>query len=538
MKKYNIKTGALIVFVSFLCSCSDDFITNSPIMGENEDTFYKNDVQMFAGLMAAYDVLQWTEGSNHFIPFSEIRSDNARSGGGGQGDYQEYQEMEDFTNGDDNSLSINLWKNAYSGIYRSNLIINNEYDSEEAKIYKAEAKFLRAWFHFDLLRTFGPCFISLETEFPLDHKFYRNTREEINIQIEKDLSEAIPLLEKSHPADMVGRITKGAAQALLAKAYIYWADWVNDDKTIFDKAIPLLEEVKGEYTLTNRYDLLFAPHNENNSESIFEVQHSVKQGTGSWADIGKVAEGNFWCQFSGPRGLSKHPEVDGGWGLLVPRKAFYDYFLEEDSIRRDAAFWTVEDLDGVVSGETVSEWDIAQYGGTSGDFEGYAQRKYTTWNNTVYPDMTGNPALNRPGNERIIRLGEVYLLLAECHLRGTARNEAEAKKLINELRVAHVGAGDASKCMTVDEMMSTYPDRFSNPLEVLWYERRCELACEGDRWFDLVRTGRAPQVMSDLFSGAWNNKHFYIPISQVETGASGGTLTTYPEEPIATPVSY
>lgn len=537
MKKNYINIVTSIFVASLLFSCSDDFITNSPINGENEDTFYKDDVQMFAGLMAAYDVLQWTEGSNHFIPFSEIRSDNARSGGGGQGDYMEYQQMEAFTNADDNALSMNLWKNAYAGIYRSNLIINNEYESDEATIYKAEAKFLRAWYHFDLLRTFGPCYIGLETAYPMDYKFVRNTREEVNLQIENDLEEAIPILLESHSDDMIGRITKGAAQALLAKVYIYWADWANDNQTIFDKAIPLLEEVKGKYTLSNRYDLLFAPHNENNSESIFEVQHSVKQGTGSWTDVGIVAEGNYWCQFSGPRGLSKHPEVDGGWGLLVPRQAFYDYFLEEDSIRRDASFWIFEDLDGIVAGTDTSTWNVAEYGGSAGDFEGYAQRKYTTWNNTTYPDMVGNISLNRPGNERIIRLGEVYLLLAECYLRGTAINEGMAKDLMNELRVAHVGGGDASKCMTVDEMITAEAD-FNNVLDVLWYERRCELAGEGDRWFDLVRTGRAKGVINALYPGAWNDQHNYIPISQVETGASGGSLTAYPEEPAPTPPVY
>lgn len=538
MKKHYINIVAGIFMASLLFSCSDDFITNSPISGENEDTFYKNDVQMFAGLMAVYDVLQWTEGSNHFIPFSEIRSDNARSGGGGQGDYFEYQQMEDFINADDNALSMNLWKNPYAGIYRSNLIINNEYESDEATIYKAEAKFLRAWFHFDLLRTFGPCYIGLETVYPAGFVFERNSRQEVNEQIEKDLLDAIPVLLDSHSDDMVGRITKGAAQALLAKVYIYWADWDNDNKAIFSKAIPLLEEVKGKYTLSNNYSELFAPHNENSTESIFEVQHSVKQGTGSWADVGRAAEGNFWCQFAGPRGLSKHPEVDGGWGLLVPRQAFYDYFLAEDFIRRDAAFWTVPDLDGIPSGTEVSEWDTGAYGGENGDFEGYAQRKYTTWNNTTYPDLAGNPALNRPGNERIIRLGEVYLLLAECHLRGTTRDEATAKALMDELRIAHVGMGDATKCMTVDEMMTSDPARFPNALEVLWYERRCELAGEGDRWFDLVRSGRAAGVVNALFPGAWNDKHNYIPISQVETGASGGSLTAYPDEPAQAPPVY
>ena len=105
---------------------------------------------------------------------------------------------------------------------------------------------------------------------------------------------------------MKGRITKTAAQALLAKVYLYWADWSNDDAKIFDKAKPLLEDVisSGNYTLTDDYSKLFAAHQENNEESIFEIQTSTKSGNTNWGNI-DAGEGAMWVTFCGPRQLKK-----------------------------------------------------------------------------------------------------------------------------------------------------------------------------------------------------------------------------------------
>ncbi len=529
MKKILYTTSAVLIL---LTGCSDEFLNNTPIIGTAQDDFYQTDEQAFNALTGVYNTFNFDpdlDVTAHFILLGEIRSDNAKTGIGTDTEKLHMQQMEDFTNISVSVVSEGIWKINYRGIYRANLLINSEYDSELAKVYKAESKFLRAWFYFDLLRTYGPCVLSLETVYPADYVFTRASRLAINEQIEKDLLEAIPILEEKHSDDMTGRVTKAAAQALLAKAYIYWADWDNDNKAIFDKAIPLLNKVKENtnYSLSNDFKGLFIAHQENNKESIFEIQRTT---TGGQENLG-----NLMVQWSQPRGLRNHPAISSSWGgLWVPQRNLYRYFLEEDSIRRSTALLTYDDLVTIPNSQGHNViWDTLIY--NQADFDGLEQGKYLPWKGYE----VSNPMWrNQPGNERIIRLGEIYLLLAECYLRGTARNEAEAKKLINKLRVAHVGAGDAAKCMTVDEMIAAYPERFPNLLEVLWYERRCELAGEGDRWFDLVRTGRAKEVMGSLYPDAWNDKHYYIPIGAQETGASGGTLTTYPEEPIATPVSY
>lgn len=531
----------LALFLS-LSGCSDSFLESTPVMSETEDSFYKNDDQMFKALVSCYDPLQQTGGQalSGIVPFGEIRSDNARTGGGSDTDQIDMQNIEAYKNTSVNPISEAVWKVRYKGIYRCNLVINSEYDSDEAKIYKAEARFLRAWYHFDLMRYFGPCVISLNSYYEEGYKFVRNTREEVFKQIEKDLIDAIPVLQESFSKEMKGRITKYAAKALLAKVYLYWADWFNDDKSIFDKVIPLLEGTSdekgvincGNYSLFDDYSKLFAAFSENNSESIFEVQYSTKSGWTNWGNT-DGSEGNFFVQFCGPRSLSNNPDYRSGYGFLCPTKELYDFFLEDDYKRRNAAMFTYEELvekpNQIITDESKKViWNTDQYGP---DFQGFAQKKYPVF--TCY-DFVGNLALNNPGNVRVIRLGDVYLMLAEAYLRGTKADEAKAKFYINELRSKHVHADDGTY-KTVDDLISEYPDRFKSVIDVLWYERRCELAGEGDRWFDLVRSGRAEEVMMPILRSeygitSWDKKFNYLPIGSIEISNSGGSLTEYPDE--------
>ncbi|MGQ1783712.1 MULTISPECIES: RagB/SusD family nutrient uptake outer membrane protein [unclassified Saccharicrinis] len=526
--------GLLFVAVA----CSDEFLESDPVNSSTEDTFYQTDDQMYAALMAAYDPLQYCNALATFVPFGEIRSDNCKTGGGGEGDQPDMQALEAFTNTEVNYVSDGIWEKNYTGIYRANLVINASYESDEATVYKAEAKFLRAWYHFDVLRTYGPCPIIDQTTYPESEEFTRQSRDNVNAFIESDLLEAIPvLLEKSEmPDDQLGRITKAAAQALLGKVYVYWADWNSDDASLFGKAEEYLQAVinSSDYSLVADYSDLFDAHTENSSESIFEIQRSTKSGWTSWANTNGT-EGNFWVQYAGPRGLnSKHPEIEAGWGFVLPQHDLMDFYLPDDTVRKRAVAYTYDEL-VTEENTTISDpddyvvWDIAQYNQV--DFVGYAQKKYPCW---VDYEYLGSKSLNRPGNERVIRLAEVYLLLAECKLRGTG-NEGEAKVLMDEVRKYHVGMNTGTY-NTVDDLISNYPERFSSVLDVLWYERRAELAGEGDRWFDLVRSGRAESVMGVIYPGVDWSKHIYIPIGLTEQGNSGNTLTAYPDETYPDPI--
>lgn len=526
----NIKYIFILAVLIIASSCSDSFLDTDPVNKSTEDKFYQTDDQMFAALIAAYDPLQWGGISSSSVPFSEIRSDNMKTGGGGEGDQPDVQALEAYTNNSVNSASDGIWKKSYTGIYRANLVINSDFESAVADVYKAEALFLRAFYHFDVLRTYGPCPTVTETLFPEDMAFVREDRSVVNDRIITDLKAAIPVLEDAHDASNVGRITQAAAQALLGKVLLYKADWDNDNKATFDEAATYLQAVVNNpnYSFFTDYTLLFAPNAENNSESIFEIQRTTKGGKSNWASVDETTEGNFWAQFCGPRGYPGNDVIDGGWGFLLPQNDLMDYYLPDDVDRKLAVAWTYDELVTDYNAGKPTEdqvtWAIDQYNQL--DFQGYAQKKYSLWKAYEY---VGGLALNRPGNERLIRLSDVYLMLAECKLRGTSADEATAKTLINEVRKNHVYNGAAS-FDGVDELIATYPSRFSTTLDVLWYERRVELAGEGDRWYDLVRSGRAPSVMGAIYPGVDWSKHIYMPIGLTEQGNSGNSLTEYPSE--------
>lgn len=518
-------------------ACSSDFLESSPILATSQIQYYSNDEEMFKALVAAYDPLDFCAVSamTAIVPFGEAMSDNANVGCAAESWAEGMQFMEMFNHTNVDEVAGAAWENSYTGLYRANLVINAEYTSDVAETYKAEAKFLRAWYHFHTMRRFGPCVVSTRTDYPNGYAFTRATREEVNAQIEADLLDAIDGCEESFGKDMVGRITKNTARAVLAKHYIYAASWDNNNAETFSKAIPLLETImqSGQFKLLP-YDTLFGYDGHNNAESIFEIQHSSMSGWVKWGNSQDGGEGNFWAMWCSPEGINLHEKYRKGYGAVCLTKSLYDYYLDDDYVRRDATFLTPEELvcpDGAIKAYGAADgepdpWNQAVYAGI--DLEGFALQKYAG----EYTEYTGNVNLNFAVNTRVIRYGEIYLLLAEAYLRGQ-NDEAKAIQLIEELRAVHVPGG-----RTVAEMMSDYPDRFPTALDVLWYERRCELAGEGDRWYDLVRSGRAGEVMTEFVGKLrlqgktdinWQDYMNYIPLANAEVSACP-TLTQYPDE--------
>ncbi|MFR9627297.1 MAG: RagB/SusD family nutrient uptake outer membrane protein [Rikenellaceae bacterium] len=527
------KICTIAALVALATSCSSDFLESTPIMSTMEDQFYQSDADMYKACVACYDPLQYEYTAITLASFAEVRSDNGSTGGGSDTDALYFQEMESFATITNNTVAQYFWEWYYTGINYCNQVINQEYTSDLAEVYKAEAKALRAWYHFTLMRIYGPCPISTTNGYGNDYPFTRNTREEVNAQIEADLLDAIDKLEVSHDATQTGRITKSAAQAILAKHYMYAADWDNDNEDTFAKAIPLLEAVmeSGLYSLID-YEDNFGFLGANSAESIFEVQTcTTSNGTSSMDQIDR--EGTYWTMFCGPRNLANHPVYRLGWGIWVPTMDLYNFFLDDDTNRRDTCLFTIDDLDGVDNGSgTLSTWTYSGY--NSIDFEGLEQRKFAI--ELAYISST-NTNLNLYGNQKLIRYSDIYLYLAEAYLRSSSKNEAKAKELLEELRTAHVVGGDVER-RTVDEMMSEFPERFPTLLDVVWYERRCEFACEGDRWFDLVRRGIAEDVMTEFcangrlngqFTLNWSNTMNYISLDQTETSTCP-TLSSFPDE--------
>ncbi len=534
----------LAAVAALSASCSEDFLTSEPILAQSPEVYYQTDDQMYSALVAAYDPLTYHAGEplGYFLPYAEIASDNGFVGLGADTEKVYLEDCENYTVSAINDIAYYQYYYYYMGITRCNIVLEQEYTSDVTEVYKSECYFLRAWYNFQLLRTFGPCYISLDSTYALEEPFVRNTREEMNAQIESDLLLAIEGCADVAPD--TGRINKSAARALLAKHYLYKADWDNDNASTFADAIPLFESVisSGQYELCP-YTELFNYEFRNNKECVFEIQTTtIASGTHSQT-IPWNTDAGFWAKWAGIRTLKNHPDFWGEymWGGLFLSHDLYTYYIDGDETRRDETFITEAQLllDG--DGENASSGTMG-YDGTAVlwptgnvnpiDWEGYDQRKFTVYRDTPY---TGTVAQNLYfGNVAVIRYADVYLMLAEAYLRGN-NNEAKAKELINTVRAIHE---PNAKYPTVDDMMAAFPDRFPTVLDVLWYERRVELAGEGDRRFDLVRTGRCEDVMVEFLANGrlygqtninWNNTMNYLPIAYDETNACP-TLTTYPDE--------
>lgn len=522
------KTLCLVVLL-LIGGCSDEFLEVEPKDKFFSSNYYQTESQAFQALIAAYNPLQWTFVNGFWtssVMLGEIWSDNANAGGDNTNfDQPGWQDIDDLNATPLTNEATSFWKKYYFGIKRANLVINKiEIESDLVNQYKAEAKFLRAFYHFELARTYGPIPVVLNDEQATDGAQPRNTLSEVYTQITSDLEAAIPLLETSFTGGFAGRVTKGAAQALLGKAYLYWADLKNDDQALFANAVGPLEQViqSGEYSLLDDYNDLYAFGAANTAESVFEIQYSSEVP----ADFGTPFDfinGNMIIQLCGIRGLcTDHPDYIPGWGFMLPTQNLYDFYLADDTYRRDGSIISEVALEA--GGCDVNDTEQNQT-----DFQGYWQRKYANYNGYAATNG-GEVNVLKDGNQPYIRYAEVLLMYAEALAR-SGGNTGSAMDAIDEVRERAAGPGDNTGAFqTTADVMAANGWTL---LDAIWYERRAELAGEGDRWFDLVRSGRADAATFSgdaLRSGNFNPEDRYLPIPQTELDKGAGVLNPYPEE--------
>jgi hypothetical protein len=233
--------------------------------------------------------------------------------------------------------------------------------------------------------------------------------------------------------------------------------------------------------------------------------------------------GNMIIQLCGIRGLcSNHPQYIEGWGFMLPTSNLYSSFLSDDIYRRDAAIISETEL--ALVGCSVSS--AAQ---NTVDFQGYWQQKYANYKAYTAPNG-GEINVLKDANQPYIRYADVLLMYAEAVVRSNG-SQSEAMNAINLVRERAKGPGDnTGNFRTAADLMA---DEGWTLLEVIWYERRAELAGEGDRWFDLVRSGRATADLFDVDDprrGNFSTESLYLPIPQQEIDITNGGLTPYPDE--------
>jgi starch-binding outer membrane protein, SusD/RagB family len=483
MKKHKIFL-IMIAAGLFLGSCTKEFLEVQPKGTALEENYYKDAQEAYNGLVAAYDPLGTECGatySNKLGPLNSA-SDDCYAGGATSSDVPAWQAWNNYTVDASVGIQADFWSRNFTGVYRANVLLSKldgiPMDEALKARYIAESKFLRAYFYFDLVRLFKnvPLFTSLVS--PADiFNVTQAKPEDVWAQIEKDLNEAIPDLPVSIPVSENGRVTKMAATALLGKVILYQ----NNDSRMLEAA-DLFEQVNTSpnYELLPDFGQIFRADNEFNKESIFEIVHTSQalHGWEAWPNF----EGNVYTQMCGPRAYVG-PTYVAGWGFnpITPELVAL--------LKNDPRYpYTVSNIDSLkVAGVATYE---KGYQNT-----GYFVQKFAPLQE-FYSTIGGDPVLNYPNNVIEIRLADTYLMEAEALVRGGG-NAAKAQFYLDKVR-ARVG-------------LPSIPATLDN----IYKERRLELATEGHRWFDLVRTGQAGTALASKGFTVGKNEILPIPLAEL-----------------------
>lgn len=488
----------VIAAAVFTGSCSKDFLTTTPVGRDLEINYYQTQGQAFEALVSVYDVLQWNDqyGFTMMRFLLNVASDDTYAGGSDASDQPSWVAYDNFSLTPNLGPQAGFWRKNYKGIYRANLYLEKIDGIEDASVAfktrtKAEARFLRGKFYFDLVRLFGNVPLIDHTLDPSEYYTISQADPELVYDfIIADLESAIDGLPETVPGNEQGRATKAAAQALLARVLLF-----HNDENDMARVATLCQDIiaSGNYSLVADYGEIFTRSGEWGSESVFEITYS-ENSTSDWGRFGSGhSEGNVGVQFCGMRDYSG-PDYSPGWGFC-PITEDLEAFMQGDPRYEH----TIIDADNLAGAEYS-----AGYQNT-----GFFMKKYAPLLSNYPPD--GEPSLNWGNNVREIRYADVLLMAAEGLVR-SGGNESQARAYLNMVRTRAGVPGISSSGTAL--------------LEDIYTERRMEFATEGHRYFDLIRTGKAESVLTQY---NWDpTTDLYLPIPQNEIDASQGALVQNP----------
>jgi starch-binding outer membrane protein, SusD/RagB family len=463
MKNKYFKISLLAVLFSAI-SCQD-FLKREPLDQITEDNFYLTESDVDKGLMAAYSPMQDIEWCGKEWMLTEIPSDNSAPGGTDP----DFTPIDKFTLSADNTPVANYWAIHYRQITLANIVIakiNAMTTLEEAKkkTFLSEAMFLRAVAYFDLVRIYGA--VPLIADPPIygnDLFFPRSPVEEVYQMIITDFQFATEHLPSAWSGGSIGRATSGAAWAFLSKVHLTRREYV--------KARDAAKNViaTGTYALMPSFgDNFELETSDNNMESIFQVQLT---------GCGPFGTGNARQAFFAPWGEGITKDRDG-WGSQIPtgpalnnpNTTIVDAF-EDDDLRK---YFTVMTPGKVYP--TINPNDGGYRYPTQGASASAANiKKYVVGSGSNICFMS------TPQNVHVIRYSDVLLTYAESimEIKGGTTTDAEALDAFNQVR-SRAGLQPLTEITR----------------DLILQERRVEFAFEGQRWFDLLRSGKAIDILA------------------------------------------
>ena len=498
-----------------LTACSTDFLEVEPTTTVPEETSYASEADMTKALMAAYAPLQVLDfsssstyrprGEYHPIQFiADILADDYNAvGGSGPGDCPYLQLMADYRLTPEQSL-IELWRDLYIGVYRSNIVVNRAagvpgISEAAAKRLINEARFLRAYYYSLLWKFWGnvPYYDVNPDGAEVDYIVPQMSADDLYAKIMEDLDAATEpdALPEAVAIAEVGRVNRFAAYMLRAEVVM-----LQQDQSRYASVLSQLQELIGAgiYALTPKFADIWQDAGEWNCESIFEINYADNPSNRDWGDIfapGGTIYPTFVCpdSYKGTR----FAREGYGFGPVSPAlKAAY----ELGDTRRDAS---------VMDFNTDAMPD-EKYNRRQGD-TGMFNKKYMG-RADGYSNYIGStcPELNFRTNLRIYRYSEALLRAAELLVR-TGGNQALADAYLSEVRARAFGVkadelGAKARTATLDNLLEEY---------------RLEFALEGHRFFDLVRFGKASSVLG---AKGYTADKRYLPIPQSEIDRAEGTL--------------
>lgn len=478
-------------------ACSKHFTNaNDTLLGQPSGTqFWKSADQAASAVNSFYGNLRtWNNTAFAAICIENMGSDDAIKGSVAS-DATFINEYDQFTIDPSESQLDGFWSGQYQNINLCNQVLDNvdtmsTVDPSLKARYLAEAKFVRALSYFRLERAFGNIPLILHVPgTPAEQNPGQSTPAQVWAAIEQDLTDAASVLPSSYGPSDVGRATKGAALALHAKVAMYqqkWPDVLNYTNEVISSGV---------YSLFPDYYQMFRYANENCSESIFEIQCDYVPGND---DINS----SQYSQVQGDRDVTSPGSV--GWGFNVPTQSLVNEFEAGDPRLTGTV---------MIQGTTTPSGDPVPMASAG------APTMYNMKSYVPFATAALSPNQGCGQNVRVIRYADVLLMNAEAN--NETGHAADALTSLEKVR-ARARANSANPATTLPPVTTTDQGQLRT---AIWHERRVELAMENDRYFDVIRQGRASTVFGPL---GWTSKNTYWPIPQAEIDISGGKLVQNP----------
>lgn len=455
-----------------LVSC-ESFLDEKLEGEDTSETIFSDVDKADKALTGLYNSLSFTTNNNLIWVFGDIASDDAVKGGSA-GDQADMVHIDNLDVRADNGILLTYWRFAYEGISRANNMIHGSYgsgiDDDARKQYIAQAKFVRAYYYFNLVNIWGKVPLRLSPNAPSNVNTPLSEVDAIYTQIGLDLRDAAEL-PVSYSTSSAGKITKGAALALLAKTYLYQGNkWGEVIKVIENEIKPL-----GIYGLEDNYADLFKLGAENSKEAVFAIRHLSGQNPVMGNSL------NQWLA----------PSDENGYYFDAPTQSYVSCFNEQTIDGKEDPRLSVS------IGMPGENWFDGKTFDAAWSPTGYLVKKHLQPLSEVASGRKGDGGLPYI----YLRYADVELMLAEAY----AQNNEVSKALI-PLKEVRDRAG-------LPNLPNLNKDQ---ALKAIYLERRRELGFEFHRFFDLMRWGE--QIAKEALGAnlQWQSPRYYFPIPQNE----------------------